>query len=72
MIDKIRLFNKLEDCCGCGACMEICPKNAIEMVLEHEFYYPKINHEKCIKCQMCLKICTFKDEGKENECFCEK
>lgn len=27
----IELFAEKKDCCGCGACMNICPKTAIRM-----------------------------------------
>ena len=29
--DKIILFDDKKNCCACGACMNICPKNAIKM-----------------------------------------
>lgn len=29
---KINLFNKYENCCSCGACIQICPKSAITLV----------------------------------------
>ena len=49
---------KRADCCGCEACANICPKNAISMVRDAEgFSYPKINQEKCIHCGRCDKVC---------------
>lgn len=49
---------KKSECCGCGACYNICPKKAIEMIEDEEgFKYPKINEEKCVKCGLCEKIC---------------
>jgi len=45
-------------CCGCSACFNICPKNAISMEYDSEgFLYPKIDNDKCIKCGLCLKVC---------------
>ena len=45
-------------CCGCTACKNICPKNAIEMVEDEEgFLYPKVDKEKCVKCGLCEKVC---------------
>ena len=58
--NQIILFRDLEDCCGCGACAAICPKKAIEMVLDQDFYYPIIDRSLCIQCKKCLKICPFK------------
>ena len=46
------------DCCGCHACYNICHKNAIEMIEDEKgFKYPKINKEKCIECNLCIKVC---------------
>ena len=47
-----------EECCGCTACKNICPVNAIEMQEDEEgFLYPIVNEEKCIKCGLCKKVC---------------
>ena len=49
---------KKNECCGCGACYNICPKKAIEMLEDEEgFKYPKINADKCVRCGLCEKIC---------------
>ena len=46
------------DCCGCAACANICPRNAITMTRDAEgFAYPKINLELCIKCGRCDATC---------------
>ncbi len=45
-------------CCGCHACMNICPKHAISMYEDEKgFKYPKIDQDKCINCGMCKKVC---------------
>ena len=45
-------------CCGCESCANVCPQNCITMTQDAEgFFYPKINHEKCIKCGRCEKVC---------------
>ena len=47
-------------CCGCGACVQKCPKNAITLVEDEEgFFYPTINIKKCINCGLCKKVCPF-------------
>ena len=62
MVDK----RKKEDCCGCGACMQTCPKNAIKMEPDDKgFLYPEIDYSLCIECGMCDKVCGFdKDYAK--------
>lgn len=53
----IKIENK-ENCCGCWACVNICPKDAITMVEDEKgFKYPKIDKEKCIDCGLCEKVC---------------
>lgn len=56
---KTELYNRKTDCCGCGACANICPKNLIEMHPDSEgFLYPQIkNHDMCIGCGKCEKVC---------------
>lgn len=45
-------------CSGCHSCMNICPKNCIEMKVDQEgFWYPAVDKEKCIKCGLCEKRC---------------
>lgn len=58
--NQVILFRDLEDCCGCGACAAICPREAIKMVLNRDFYYPVIEESLCISCRMCLNVCPFK------------
>lgn len=46
------------DCTGCMACVNICPKNSIQIIENEEgFKEPKIDEEKCIKCKRCTKTC---------------
>ena len=53
----IEIKDKLK-CCGCTACKNICPKNAIEMIEDEEgFLYPKVDKEKCVNCGLCEKVC---------------
>lgn len=59
------LFRFLSECCGCTACMAICPKNAIFMKENEEgFLYPEINKLLCIKCYQCISVCVFKNDQK--------
>ena len=46
------------DCCGCYACYNICPVNAIDMCSDEEgFWYPVILQDKCINCRQCEIVC---------------
>lgn len=59
---KIVLFKDKKDCCACSACMNTCPKSAINMVEdEYGFLYPQINEVLCVKCGACLKVCGFQN-----------
>lgn len=58
MLDRIVLFTKKSDCCGCSACMAICPQGAITMSEDEEgFLYPQINENKCVGCRLCMRVC---------------
>ena len=49
-------------CCGCSACYNICPQQAISMVFDDEgFLYPVINEQKCIDCSACVRVCPVKN-----------
>lgn len=46
-----------QDCCGCAACCQICPKNCITLDEDNEgFSYPHVG-EECINCKLCYKVC---------------
>ncbi len=56
----MKLVEKLENCCGCGACKNACPKNAISMKSNNEgFLYPDINKSLCVECGLCKNVCAF-------------
>lgn len=53
----IRIKDK-ENCCGCSACAQACPKNCIQMKSDTEgFLYPQANQESCIECGLCERVC---------------
>lgn len=61
LIDKI-------DCCGCSACVHICPKHSISFLEDKEgFLYPKINLETCVDCGLCEKVCPIINQESERE-----
>lgn len=68
------LFSKKIDCCGCAACENVCPQNAISMQEDLEgFLYPIIDAGKCIECGLCDKVCPEKNQhevdGFQEKCY---
>lgn len=76
-----KLFNSPDECCGCMACMALCPQGAIEMRVDSKgFTYPHIISNLCTGCMKCMRLCSFKtkqegatdflreNEGKEERC----
>lgn len=43
-------------CIACGACISVCPQQAISFKAGKAF----INQKKCKKCYECVKICPIK------------
>lgn len=45
-------------CSGCAACISVCPKEAIQLVLNTAgFYEAKIDQKNCIDCGKCRSVC---------------
>ena len=54
--------SKKERCYGCKACEQICPKKSIKMECDKEgFWYPNVNVDTCIKCNLCIKVCPYNE-----------
>lgn len=57
------------NCTGCFACYSACPAKCIEMSYDDDgFLQPRVDSEKCLKCNMCNKVCPAlsKDAQSEN------
>ena len=70
----MKILENMNECTGCNACFNACPKSAIEMVSNDEgFGYPEIDENKCIDCGLCQKSCPINnakyDNFAEPECY---
>lgn len=46
------------ECCGCGACVQVCPKQCICISADNEgFLYPQVDSTICTNCRLCEKVC---------------
>jgi len=56
-----RVYAQKKDCCGCGACMNICPTGAITMECDSDgFFFPRVNQKLCENCGLCRQVCAFR------------
>lgn len=64
MDEIIRLYEKKQDCCGCGTCVVSCPVQAVSMI-EQEVgcLYPQVDYDKCIQCGKCKQVCAFQRDS---------
>ena len=64
----INIINK-DKCCGCGACMQVCPRSCIKMSSDSEgFLYPLVDSVNCIKCGLCEQVCPeLSEKGKQSD-----
>lgn len=62
----IRISDKSR-CCGCTACMSVCPHGALSMKPDVlGFMYPEVNPARCTDCGLCDKVCDFCGRHEDN------
>lgn len=44
------------ECCGCGACLTVCPQNCIDLIGNKA----TIRQQNCLHCGSCFEICSVK------------
>lgn len=63
----IELSSK-QNCTGCSACANICPRGCIKMTADEEgFLYPKVNEEMCMDCGLCENVCPMLHKPQQHE-----
>ena len=70
MIDK--LVNE-DDCCGCKACGDVCPTEAINYKTDNAgFWIPSVQNKKCVNCKKCTNVCPIinRQNIKRKEIIC--
>lgn len=58
-----------DECCGCAVCVDVCPRNAISLSENRDYYYmPSVDSGKCVECGLCTKVCHIihQEEVKRN------
>lgn len=59
---------EIEKCTGCGACINICPTNALEWKIDEKgFQQPAIILDKCIDCKKCDEVCPISNRKESND-----
>ncbi len=60
MTNSLNFINSSNLCSGCGACIQVCPRNCISMLADDEgFDRPSIDFAACVSCGACKKTCPY-------------
>lgn len=66
-MNNVSSLELLNNCTGCCACLNICPKGAITIIKnERGFYNPSVS-ENCIDCGLCNSVCQITDRPQANK-----
>lgn len=65
-MNKLKILDIRDTCTGCGACVNVCPKNCLRLEPDIEgFYVPKYQ-EGCIECGLCDNTCHVINSTEKN------
>ena len=55
----LKIFGITDKCTACGACVSICPQEALSLGPQEYFgfYYPQVDVDRCVGCGICETIC---------------
>ena len=63
----IKIYDK-QNCCGCTACVQRCPKHCISLKEDEEgFLYPLVDESVCIDCGLCENVCPVLNQKSEKQ-----
>ena len=64
------VFDKKENCSGCGVCKAVCNENAVTMQPDsYGFCYPQIDTKRCVLCGKCRSNCHFINKSVSRNLF---
>ena len=59
-MSPMTLVKDAANCSGCGACMTVCPTQAITMEADqYGCLYPRIDENACVQCGKCMGVCGY-------------
>lgn len=57
---ELASFPPTMTCCGCGACVAVCPGDALHLNEDgNGFIQATIDRGRCIECGLCVRVCPF-------------
>jgi len=60
------IIKEKSDCCGCSACVSICPQQCIHIKEDNEgFFYPEVDKNQCINCNLCQRSCPILNQSEK-------
>ena len=60
-------ISEFQKCSNCGACYNVCPRNAISVNSDGMFFVPTVNRALCIDCSKCVDICPANNSVNSNQ-----